>query len=84
MGNNIVYEYESQMKDLIREFRNLNGSERKNQFSKYVRKEADIFAGLIDKQNISSISESTYNTLLEKRTIYIKKLFDYKDVCLIF
>lgn len=84
MGNSVVEDYNSDMRELIYEYKNLDGDERKKRFTEYVKKEADIFAKVIDGVNVSNISRDDYNSLLNKRTEYIKELFDSKDTCLIF
>lgn len=84
MGSSPVGNYESRMKDLIREYKSLSYDDRKNRFTEYVQKETDIFIGIINEVDINNISESDYNEILNKRTDYIKELFDSKDFCIIF
>ena len=84
MGINPVQEYESQMYYLIQEYKSLSFEERKRRFTQFVRREADIFARVIDNAHISNITTQDYNTMMLKRNEYQKQLFDYKDICSIF
>ena len=84
MGSTPAGNYESKMKDLIRKYKYLSYESRKERFTEFVQKETDIFIEIINQENINNISESDYNQILNKRTAYIKELFDYKDYCIIF
>ena len=84
MGNSPVETYESKMRDLIAEYKDLSPDDRKHRFTQYVQRETDIFISVIDEEQIGNITSEVYNNLLSKRTQYIKELFDSKDFCLIF
>ena len=84
MGINPVQEYESQMYYLIQEYKSLSFEDRKRRFTEFVRREADIFARVIDNAQVTNIMKSDYDRLMYKRTEYLRQLFDNKDVCSIF
>ena len=84
MGINPIQQYESQMYYLIQEYKSLSFEDRKRRFTEFVRREADIFARVIETAHISNITTQDYNTMMYKRNDYQKKLFDLKDVCSIF
>ena len=84
MGINPIQQYESQMYYLIQEYKSLSFEDRKRRFTEVVRREADIFARVIETAHISNITTQDYNTMMYKRNDYQKQLFDAKDVCLIF
>ena len=84
MGINPVQEYDTQMNNLIWEYKSLRFEDRKRRFTEFVRREADIFARVIDNAHITNIMKSDYDSLMYKRTDYLRQLFDNKDVCSIF
>lgn len=84
MGISPVQEYDTQMNNLIWEYKSLRFEDRKRRFTEFVRREADIFARVIDNAQVTNIMKSDYDSLMYKRTDYLRQLFDNKDVCSIF
>ena len=84
MGVGPAQKYESQMIDLVREYKSLGFEDRKKRFTEFIRREADIFANCIDLANINNVSNDAFNAMMAKRDQYLRSLFDNKDVCAIF
>ena len=84
MGNGPVVQYESQMNYLIQEYKSLRFEDRKYRFTEFVRREADIFARVIETAHVTNIVKSDFDYLMKRRTDYLYQLFDNKDVCSIF
>ena len=84
MGVGPAQKYESQMIDLVREYKSLGFEDRKKRFTEFIRREADIFANCIDEANIMNVSNDAFNEMMHKRNHYLKNLFDTKDICSIF
>ena len=84
MGANPSYNYEQQMSYLISEFKSLNFDQRKYRFGEFIRREADIFAGVIEQAHVQNIVQSEFDDMMMKRQYYLKELFNCKDVCVVF
>ena len=84
MGVAAAQLYESQMRDLIREYKSLNFDDRKLRFTEFIRREADNFGNAIDTANINNVTAEDFDYMMSQRNHYLTELFDTKDICVIF
>ena len=84
MGINPVENCEARMREQITQYKILDFENRKRRFPEFVRKEADIFAHIIDAVSIQNITKQDFNNMMNKRNEYLRQLFDCKDICSIF
>ncbi len=72
------------MQGLTYEFHSLPFEQRKYRFTEFIRREADIFAGVIDAARVENVMPNDFHSMMEKRNYYLNQLYNNKDVFAIF